>query len=81
MRVDAEQKALLERAASLNGQTLSAFVLASARRAAEQTIRDHDEIRLSVRDAEAFVAALLEPTLLPDPLRRALERRRAVLAE
>ncbi|HLZ70061.1 MAG TPA: DUF1778 domain-containing protein [Dehalococcoidia bacterium] len=76
MRLDEEQKALLERAAELSGQTLTAFVLDSARRAAEQTVRHHSLIALSARDAEAFVEALLNPPPPAPRLARSLRRQR-----
>ncbi len=76
MRLDAEQKELLERAAELSGQTLTAFVLDSARRAAEQAVRDHSLITLSVRDAQTFVEALLNPPPLAPRLARSLRRQR-----
>jgi uncharacterized protein (DUF1778 family) len=75
-RITPEQKTLLEQAAALTGQSLTDFVVGSAQRAAEQTIREHEVMRLSEEDSRAFVAALLNP---PDPtpeLRAAVERYR-----
>lgn len=79
-RLTSEQKALFERAAAVQGRSLSDFVVSSAHEAAVRTLRDHDVITLSVRDSEVFVAALLDP---PEPgeklkaaARRYLERHR-----
>ena len=58
-RVTAEQKNLIERAAALQGRTITDFVLASVQDAARRTIEQHQQIELSVRDSEAFVEALL----------------------
>lgn len=72
-RIRPEQKALLERAAMLQGQSLSDFVIGSAQRAAEQVIRDHEVIRLSVEDSRAVVEALLNPPEPNEQLRKAAE--------
>ena len=68
-RLTGEQKELLEKAAALKGWTLTAFVLASAEEAALKTIREHEMVRLSERDREAFVDALLNPRKPSDRLR------------
>ena len=59
-RVTAEQKSLIERAAALQGRTLTDFVLTSVQDAARRAIEEHQQLALSVRDSEAFVDALLE---------------------
>src|SRR5206468_3522419 len=60
-RLPADVKATLQRAADLSGRSLSDFVLASARAAAEETIRQHEVILLTARDSEALAKALLNP--------------------
>jgi uncharacterized protein (DUF1778 family) len=60
-RTTIDQKALLQRAATLSGRTLSEFVLASAQEAAAKVIEQHETIRLSRTEQIAFVAALLRP--------------------
>ena len=65
-RVTKEQKALFVRAAELQGRSLTDFLVASAQAAAMETVRTHDAMRLSERDREAFVSALLTP---PSPAR------------
>ena len=60
-RVTAEQKNLIERAAALQGRTITDFVLTSVQDAARRAIDEHRQIVLSVRDSEAFVEALLNP--------------------
>lgn len=66
-RISDEQKELMQRAADLEGRTLSDFVIDSAQRRAEEVIREHEVIRLSPRDSRAFVEALLNP---PPPSER-----------
>lgn len=70
-RVTAEQKALIERAAALEGRSITDFVLASVQDAAKRAIAEHEVIRLSVRDSQAFVEALLNPR---QPSKRMQER-------
>lgn len=70
-RVTAEQKALLQRAATLSGRSLSEFIVASAQEAAVRLIEEHETIRLSRADQIAFVTALLDPPAPSERLRRA----------
>lgn len=60
-RVTAEQKALIEHAAALEGRSITDFVLTSVQDAAKRAIAEHEVIQLSVRDSQAFVEALLNP--------------------
>ena len=75
-RVTAEQKGLIERAAALQGRTVTDFVLASVQDAARRAIEDHQRLALSVRDTEAFVNALLNPVPLNDRLQDTVRRYR-----
>ena len=76
-RVTAEQKNLIERAAALQGRTITDFVLTSVQDAARRTIEEHQQLELSVRDSEAFVEALLNPRPVNDRLRDTVRRYRA----
>lgn len=76
-RVTAEQKNLIERAAALQGRTITDFVLTSVQDAARRTIEEHQQLELSVRDSEAFVEALLNPRPINDRLRDTVRRYRA----
>ena len=75
-RVTAEQKSLIERAAALQGRTLTDFVLTSVQDAARRAIEEHQQLALSVRDSEAFVDALLNPQPVNDRLRDTVRRYR-----
>jgi uncharacterized protein (DUF1778 family) len=75
-RVTAEQKSLIERAAALQGRTLTDFVLTSLQDAARRAIEEHQQLELSVRDSEAFVDALLNPKPVNDRLRDTVRRYR-----
>jgi uncharacterized protein (DUF1778 family) len=76
-RVTPEQKSLIERAAALQGRTVTDFVLTSVQDAARRAIDEHDRIELSVRDSEAFADALLNPRPINDRLRDTVRRYRA----
>lgn len=75
-RVTAEQKKLIERAAALQGRSLTDFVLTSVQDAARRAIEEHNLLTLSVRDSEAFVDALLNPRPVNDRLRDTIRRYR-----
>ena len=75
-RVTSEQKKLIEHAAALQGRTVTDFVLASVQEAARRAIGDHQRIELSLRDSEAFAAALLDPPPVGDRLRDTVRRYR-----
>lgn len=76
-RVTAEQKNLIERAAALQGRTVTDFVLTSVQDAARRAIEEHSQLALSMRDSEAFVNALLNPKPVNDRLRDTVGRYRA----
>lgn len=73
-RVTAEQKTLIERAAALQGRTVTDFVLTSVQDAARRAIEAHQQFEMSVRDSEAFVEALLNPEPVNDRLRDTIRR-------
>jgi uncharacterized protein (DUF1778 family) len=63
-RVSPKQKRLFERAAALEGITLTDFAISSMQRAATNALRDHARIELNERSQRTFVEALLNP---PEP--------------
>jgi uncharacterized protein (DUF1778 family) len=75
-RVTAEQKTLIEYAAALQGRTVTDFVLTSVQDAAHRAIENHQQIKLSVRDTQAFVEALLNPKPVNRRLRDTVRRYR-----
>ena len=75
-RVTADQKSLVERAAALQGRTVTDFVLTSVQDAARRTIEEHRRLDLSLRDSQAFVQALMKPTPVNDRLRDTVRRYR-----
>jgi len=80
-RLNEEQKLLIQRAADLEGRTMTEFVLHSAEAAAERTIENRAMLVLTARETEAFADAILNP---PDPgpiLRRAARQYRETIAK
>lgn len=80
-RLRPEQKRLLERAAALEGRSLTDFVLASAHAAALETIERHEMIALTARDSQFFVQALMHPPEPNERPRAAARRHRELIAE
>ncbi len=72
-RLNEEQKVLIQKAADLQGRTMTDFVLHSAETAAERTIEERAMLILSAREAERFVDAILHPAQ-PGPVLRAAAR-------
>lgn len=73
-RTTSRVKRLIQRAAELEGRTVTAFMHGALKEAAEKVIRKHEEetvIRLSKADSETFVRALLNPPAPNKRLKRA----------
>ena len=66
-RVSKEQKQLFQKAADLQGRSLTDFIIQATQEAAHRTIERHGTLRLSARDQRVFVEALLDP---PEPGKR-----------
>jgi len=73
-RVSRHQKALIQRAADLQGRSLSDYVVQTLQEAALKTIEDAQIIRLSMEDSKAFVEALLNPRPPTAKMRAAAKR-------
>jgi uncharacterized protein (DUF1778 family) len=72
-RLNEDQKMLIQKAADLEGRTMTDFVLRSAQAAAERTLQDRAMLILSARETESFVDAVLNPAE-PGPVLRAAAR-------
>ena len=75
-RITRDQKRIIERAARLRGTSVTDFVVASAQRAATDTIQDFEMMSLRGEAREAFVNALLKPPAPNAAASRAAERYR-----
>jgi uncharacterized protein (DUF1778 family) len=74
LRIDAESKKTLERAATYTGSSLSDFVITRALAAAQDVIQSRETVTLSNRDWDKFYEALEHPPQPNEPLKRALRR-------
>ncbi len=79
-RLSEEQKFLIQKAADIEGRTMTDFVLHSAQEAAERTIEDRAMLILSARETEAFVDAILHPTEPGPVLRGAARQYRKIMS-
>ena len=77
IRVNHNDKFLLERAAAAAHLNLSAFVLQAAAARAEEVLAERPSIVLSASTAKAFSEALEQPGQVNERLARTLKRTRA----
>lgn len=75
IRASVETKALLNRAAGLRNQKLSEFMLACARRQAEETLLDRRSFFLDAKAHDRFLMMLDRPTMPNSAVRRRLNRK------
>ena len=66
-RVTAADKQLFQRAATIEGRSMAAFVIAHAREVARQIIDQSNQIQLNADQSARFVEALLAPPRPPTP--------------
>lgn len=64
VRVRPEQKEILERAASIKGVSLSAYLLSNSLEKARTEIEQYEKLVLSDRDRDLFITLMSEP---PEP--------------
>lgn len=60
-RISSDQKALFQKAAELQGRTLTDFVIASVHDAAVRTIEEMRSLQLDADESRVFAEALLNP--------------------
>ena len=77
-RITTDQKALIQRAAELEGRSVTDYVVSSVQDAAKRTVEAHDVIVLSAAESRAFVDALLDPPPVNDRLRDSIRRHQAM---
>lgn len=79
-RLSREAKALCQRAARIQGRSLTDFVVSSAVEAATRTVQESEFILLTRRDRIAFVETLLNATAPNSRLRNAKKRHARMFA-
>ena len=75
-RVSPQQKKLFERAAAIEGVTLTDFAISTMHRAATAVVQGQATMELSARDQRAFVEALRNPR---EPVRALREAAKAYM--
>ena len=80
-RISRETKMLFQKAARIQGSTLTDFVVKSAVEVAKRTVREDEFVELSRRDRLAFVEALFTPPAPSARLRKAAERHARMFAD
>ena len=74
VRLNAEAKTVLQRAANYRHKTVSQFVLTTALAEAEKVIRENEAVTLSAADWKTFYDALSNPPAPNATLRKAFAR-------
>jgi uncharacterized protein (DUF1778 family) len=74
VRLGADQKALIERAASYAGETLTAFTVSTLIERARRIVAERDVAGLTDRDRDRFLVLLEAPPAPTPALRRAVVR-------
>lgn len=72
--------AVVKRAAEIEGRSVSDFVVAAAREAAQRTIAETQVLHLSLADQRALAEALITPPKPAPALRRARAAHRRLIA-
>lgn len=80
VRVSPEIKALIQKAADLEGSSLTDFVVTTVQAAAYKVIEQHQTLKLSVEDSEAFVNAILNPPKPNNALKSAALRSKQTMS-
>jgi uncharacterized protein (DUF1778 family) len=70
-RISPKQKRLFERAAAIEGVTLTDFVISRMQRAPTSAVEEYTMIELSERNQRTFVEALMNPPEPNEALREA----------
>jgi uncharacterized protein (DUF1778 family) len=80
-KVTPETKALIQQAADIESSTLADFLSKSAQAAAQQTISNHNVLKLSAEGSKAFAEAILNPKEPAQKLKEAMKRHQQVIGD
>lgn len=75
LRTSVDAKAMIERAATLTGMTVSGFILQNAYEAARRVVSDYDTLMLTRRDFEVFASSMEKPPKPKAALRKLMASR------
>src|SRR5258706_17750 len=77
-RLNEQQKLLIQRAADIEGRTMTDFVLHSAETAAEKAIERRALLSLTARESKSFMDAILQPAKPGKVLRNAARHYKSI---
>jgi uncharacterized protein (DUF1778 family) len=80
-KVTPETKALIQQAADIESSTLADFLSKSAQAAAQQTISNHNVLKLSAEGSRAFAEAILNPKEPNQKLKDTMKRHQQVIGD
>jgi uncharacterized protein (DUF1778 family) len=73
LRVKSSAKDIIMLAAGFEGKTVSHFILTSALKCAEKTVREHQMMTLNANDSKAFLKAISAPVRFNSKLTAAFD--------
>lgn len=76
LRLTQEQKDIIEKAAAINGVSISAYTLLHLLPQAQQDIDERERLTLSNRDRDTFLSAVANPPQLTGKLKTAIAQYR-----
>ena len=79
-RVPVFLKRIIQRAADLQGRTITDFVIASLDRSARETVREHEVMKLNAEDSLRLAKALINPPAPNAALKRAMALHKKTVA-
>ena len=79
-RVSKDQKDLLQKAARLEGSSLTEFIVRAAQDAANRALERTEILKLTARDRERFINALIAPPPPKPRLRKAAARYKKIVS-
>ena len=80
-RLSRDALVVIERAAEIEGRSVSEFIVNAAEKAAQETVERTTMIRLAVEDQRRMWEALLNPPEPNEALRRAFEAHKRLVRE
>ena len=80
-RISPESKAHIQRAADIEGRTLTDFIVNASQSAAKKVIEEYELIRLTAEGSKNFILALTNPPKPSSALKKAAKRYRQYMQD
>jgi uncharacterized protein (DUF1778 family) len=80
-RISVEHKELFKKAAMLQGQSLTDFIVSCIFQEASRIVQEHETLMLSERDRRLFVETMLNPPKPTGVMRKAVQRHQKLVEE